>query len=201
MEYWRSARRLTILVACVVAGCTSACTGSTNGPDQTKSVEKAFPAGGRIGVQIDKGDCEIVRAAGERILVTLHGNIGNATAEVNTSGTDASVLVKDPPSNNFHCTIEVPKADQLTIRLGGGNLTVANIAATTDVQNGGGNTEIVVGDASEYGSVDASVGVGDLGAEPFGHGQSGISPHLTWSGSGKRTLTAHVGAGNLTLKK
>jgi len=188
-----------VLAACTAVVFASACSQSSSEPDETRTVDKPFAAGGRIGVQIESGDCEIVRSAGERIRVTLRGSIGKATADVNSSGADASVLVKNTPHSNFHCAIDVPAADELRVSMRGGSLKVADVATTTDVENVGGSVEIAVGDPSEYASVDASVGAGDLKAGPFGSGQSGIGSHLTWSGTGKRRLTAHVGAGDLRI--
>ena len=49
-------------------------------------------------------------------------------------------------------------------------------------------------------TVDAAVKVGNLNAGPFGDSGSGVSPHLKWSGPGKYTLRASLGAGNLELK-
>jgi hypothetical protein len=194
----RSLRIVALLGVCTsVWGCSQASTG----PDETRSVDKPFAAGGRIGVQIETGDCDVTRGSEERIRVTLRGSIGKANADVKSDGRDASVIVKDTPHSNFHCAIEVPAAEELRVSIRGGNLQVGDIATTTDVQNVGGNVEVTVGDSSEYASVDASVGAGDLRAGPFGNNQSGLGSHLTWSGSGKRTLTAHVGAGNLRLQK
>jgi hypothetical protein len=44
------------------------------------------------------------------------------------------------------------------------------------------------------------VKAGDLNATPFGGSKSGLMQHFTWSGPGKYTLRASLGAGNLQLK-
>jgi hypothetical protein len=49
--------------------------------------------------------------------------------------------------------------------------------------------------------VDASVKAGDIDARVFGGSKCGLFQHFTWSGQGKRTLRAHLGAGNLELRK
>ena len=194
-------RGLQLLLACAVVACAAACSAPSKGPEQMQTVETPFAAGGRIGVQIESGDCDVVKSADERIRVTLRGNIGKATGDINLNGQDASVLVKNTPHNNFNCAIEVPAAEELRVSMRGGSLKVADLATATEVENVGGDVAITVGDPSEYGSVDASVGAGDLSAGPFGSSQSGIGSHLTWSGTGKRRLTAHVGAGDLKLRK
>jgi hypothetical protein len=43
------------------------------------------------------------------------------------------------------------------------------------------------------------VKAGDLDASPFGGSKSGLLQEFTWSGDGKYTLRAHLGAGNLVL--
>ena len=40
---------------------------------------------------------------------------------------------------------------------------------------------------------------GDIQAGAFGGSKSGLLQHFTWSGHGKYTLRANLGAGNLTL--
>jgi len=42
---------------------------------------------------------------------------------------------------------------------------------------------------------------GDIDASAFGGSKSGLLPHFTWSGPGKRTIRADLGAGNLALKR
>ena len=172
-----------------------------SGPDDPpRTVEKPFAEGGSIDVQIDKGDCDVTKASGGSIRVTMSGHVRSATADVAVSGQHATVAVRQAPANRFHCTIEVPQADDLRITMGGGDLRVGDIATRTNVQSGAGDTDIIVGKASDYASVDATVGAGDLAAGPFGGGQSGIASKFNWTGSGKRTLVAHLGAGDLRLK-
>lgn len=173
-----------------------------SGPDDPpRTVDKPFAEGGSIDVQIDKGDCEITHASSNVIRVTMRGHVRSATADITVNGPRATVAVRQAPRNRFHCTVEIPTAEELTVSMGGGDLTVGNIATKTDVQSGAGDTDIYVGEPSEYASVDAAVGAGDLSAAPFGGGQSGISPKFNWAGSGKRTLSAHLGAGDLRLRR
>lgn len=168
------------------------------GPD--KVAEKPFATGGHVGVEIDTGDCDVRLATDANLRVTLSGNTGRATNDVTVDGTQATVSVKNTPHNNFRCTVEVPSAEELRVSLGGGRLTVAAIAASTNVKNGAGDTEVSVGDAKEYGSVDAAVGAGEIEAAPFGATHSGVAPSFHWSGPGKRSLTVHVGAGRLVMR-
>jgi hypothetical protein len=161
--------------------------------------EKAFVAGGKIDIQLDGGGYEILPAADNRIRVTSSGNIGNAKVELAADGAHADVKVKDTP-RNFRATIEVPKVADLVIRFDGGDLVMAPITGNKDLESYGGDIKIGVGDPNDYSSVDASVKAGDIEAGPFGESKSGLLQHLTWSGHGKYTLRANVGAGNLVLR-
>jgi hypothetical protein len=163
--------------------------------------EKAFVAGGTINIQLDGGSYEVRAAAANHLRVTLDKNIGNAKAELTADGTHADVKVTQTPNNNFHATIEVPPTADLVIRLSAGDLVIAPITGNKDIESNAGNIKIGVGDPDDYASVDASVKVGDLQAGPFGATKSGLLQHFTWSGHGKYTLRANLGAGDLVLRK
>jgi len=77
---------------------------------------------------------------------------------------------------------------------------MAPIAGNKDVEAYGGDLKIAVGDPNDYSSVDASVKAGEIEAGVFGGSRSGLLQHFTWSGPGKYTLRASLGAGNLTLR-
>lgn len=168
--------------------------------DKPVVTEKPFAAGGKIDIQLEGGAYEVQPAAGDRIRVTLSGNIGNAKVELAAEGTHAEVKVKDTPNNNFHATIEVPKTADLVIRLSGGDLLMAPITGNKDVEAYGGDIKIGVGDPNDYSSVDASVKAGDINAGVFGGSKSGLLQRFTWSGPGKYTLHASLGAGDLVLR-
>lgn len=151
-------------------------------------------------MQLGGGNYVVRPAADNHIRVTLSGNTGGARVELTTNGTHANLEVKDTPHNNFQATIEVPKAADLAVRLSGGQLVIAPITGNKDIESYAGNTEIAVGDPNDYRSVDASVKAGDIDAGVFGGSKSGIFQHFTWSGHGKYTLRANLGAGNLVLR-
>ena len=183
--------------------CASACGQAQNGADTIEKpivTEKPFVEGGHIAMQLGGGDYEIRSAAGNQIRVTLSRNISDAKVELKTSGTHADVNVKDTPHNNFHATIEVPKAADLVIRLTGGNLTIAEITGNKDIESYAGDIKVAVGDPNEYSSVDASVKAGDIDAGAFGGSKSGLLQRFTWAGHGKYKLRASLGAGNLALR-
>ena len=163
--------------------------------------DKPFASGGKIHVELDGGSYAVRPAADEHIRVTFSGNVGNATTELTTNGSQAHVAVKDTPSSNFQATIEVPNVADLVVRLSAGNLEIAALSGNKEIESIAGNVEIAVSDPNEYSSVDGSVKAGDIQAGVFGGSRSGLLQRFTWSGSGKYTLRASLGAGNLTLKQ
>jgi hypothetical protein len=162
--------------------------------------KRAWRADHEIDRQLDGGGYEVRPAADNRIRVTSSGNTGNATIEIRTNATHADVKVKDTPRSNFHATIEVPEVSDLVIRLTGGDLVMGAITGNKDVESYGGDIKIAVADPNDYSSVDASVKAGDIDAGVFGGAKSGLFPHFTWSGQGKYTLRANLGAGSLVLR-
>jgi hypothetical protein len=165
-----------------------------------QSADKPFVSGGRIEINLSGGDYEIRAAADNRIRVSLTRNPGSTKVEIATTGSQATLKVTDTPHGNFGATIEVPKSANLTVHLTGGNLTITGVSGNKDVDSYGGNVTIAVPDPNEYASVDASVKAGDLNAHPFGVMKSGLLQTFKWTGKGKYTLRAWLGAGNLELK-
>ena len=163
-------------------------------------VDKPFAAVGSIEMRLDGGDYSIRASSDEHIRASFAGNIGDATAELRTGGTHANLAIRDTPHSNFRATIEVPATANLTVHLSAGNLEIAAITGNKDIDSQAGNVGISIPNSNDYGTVDAAVKVGNIDAGPFGHSDSGLSPHLKWSGPGKYTLRASLGAGNLELK-
>lgn len=188
---------LVVLAAMLLASCSSP------GPEQAPVIkaDKAFAAAGSIEMQLDSGNYSIRAGSNERIRVTFAGNIGNAVADLATAGSHANLEVKDTPHSNFRATVEVPAAANLTIHLTAGNLDVSAITGNKDIDSQAGNVTIAIPNSSDYGTVEAEVKAGNLDGGPFGDSGSGFSRHLKWSGPGKFTLRASLGAGNLELKR
>jgi hypothetical protein len=186
---------LVIMAAMALISCSP-------GPEQppVMKADKPFAAAGSIEMQLDGGDYIIRAGTDERIRVSFAGDTGNATADLETSGTHANLAIKDTPHSNFRATVEVPATADLTIHLTGGNLEIAAISGNKDIDSKAGNVSISVPNSNDYAAVDATVSVGNLDAGPFGDSGSGLSPRLKWSGPGKYTLRASLGAGNLEFK-
>jgi hypothetical protein len=193
----KSKTNFVLLAAIALASCST-----STGPEQPPVVkaDKPFAAAGSIEMQLDSGDYTIRVSPDEHIRVSFAGNIGNATADLGTSGTHANLTVKDTPHNNFRATLEVPATADLTVHLTAGNLEVAAITGNKDIESKAGNVGISIPNANDYSTVAANVTVGNLDGGPFGNSGSGLAPHLKWSGPGKYTLRASLTAGNLELK-
>jgi len=199
----KSKANLVLLAAIALASCSSTpeqAPATTLEQPPAMKIDKPFAAGGSIEMQLGGGDYTIRAGPDERIRVSFAGTAGTAAADLQTSGTRANLAIKDTPHNNFRATVEVPATADLTVHLSGGNLEIAAITGNKDIDSKAGNVGISVPNANDYSSVDASVKVGNLNAGPFGESGSGLSPRLKWSGSGKYTLRASLGAGNLELK-
>ncbi len=193
---------LVVAAALSLAACEHGQSATAETSAETSPVaDKPFVAGGKINVDLDGGGYEIKTAADNHIRVAVGGTTGNAKVDVAVTGSTADVKIKDTPHSNFRAVVEVPATADIVVRLTGGELKIAAITGNKDVQSYAGNVEIAVGDANDYAHVDAAVKAGEIDASPFGGSKSGLMQDFTWSGSGKHTLRAHLGAGNLTLRK
>lgn len=164
------------------------------------TAEKSFAAGGRIEMQLDGGGYEIRPSTDNRVRIATDEHIGDATVEVTAEGSNARVETKNAP-NHFKATIDVPAAADLVIHLAAGELVVGAITGNKNIDSYAGNITISVGNPDDYASVDASLKAGDIQADAFGGSKSGVMPHFTWTGPGKHTLRADLGAGNLVLRR
>ena len=192
---------LVILAVICLPACHQAQSSETPAAaEATASVaDKPFVADGKIEFDLDGGSYEIKPAADNHIRVAVSGTPGSAKVDVTITGSSADVKIKDTPHSNFHAIVEVPAAADVVVRLTGGELTLGAITGNKDVESYAGNVQIAVGDPGGYGRVDAAVKAGEIDARPFGGSKSGLLQEFTWSGGGKHTLRAHLGAGNLVL--
>ena len=167
--------------------------------------DRLFVSAGRIEMQLGGGSYTIRPATDTHIRVTLTGNIGRARVELTSNATGANLAVMDTPTNDFEATIEVPQTSNLFVRLSGGNLVVAPITGNKDIDSVAGTTEISVGNADEYASMEATVKAGDLNVGAFAGAKTsdsfGLLQRASWSGKGKYMLRVNVGTGNLVLRK
>ncbi len=193
--------RIKSSVVILLAVGLSACSAPEAPQREVKVADQPFVPGGAIDMQLSGGAYSIRTSADDHIRVTLSVSPGNPSKTgLTIDKTSAKLTIEDTPKNNFKATIEVPKATDLVVRLSGGDLEMAAIAGNKDIETGGGNVQISVGDPNDYASVDASVKAGNLQGGPFGESKSGLLQNLNWTGHGKYKLHVQLGAGNLELQ-
>jgi hypothetical protein len=192
--------RTTSSVIILLAAGLSAC--APQEPQHgVKVADQPFVSGGAIDMQLSGGAYTIRPSADDHIRVTLSVGASNPSKTgLTIDGKSAKLTVEDTPKNNFNATIEVPKAADPVLRLSGGDLEMGPITGNKDIETGGGNVQISVGDPNDYSSVDASVKAGNLEAGPFGESKAGLLQNFNWSGHGKYKLHVQLGAGNLELQ-
>jgi hypothetical protein len=163
-----------------------------------------FPSGNKLRLHLRSGDFRIAGRNDNKISVRLavrnDVNAQDLTVRFERHSEDADLHIFGGPRNGIEVTVEVPTPSMLYVRMPAGDLTVDGISGDKDIELHAGDLSIAVGNAAEYGSVDASVLTGDLQAPPFHESHSGLFRSFEKHGPGKYKLHAHVGAGDLTLR-
>jgi len=120
--------------------------------------------------------------------------------KLKVSGSRGELNISGGPRNDFRIILEVPKVVDLHLRMPFGDATVERLSGDKDIEIHAGDLTVDLGDANDYGHVEASVMSGDLDAAPFNVSKSGLFRSFEKDGNGKYRLHAHVGAGDLTLR-
>jgi hypothetical protein len=170
------------------------------GQSSGSPAEKDFVSGGKVEMTLESGAYDVRPSSDNRIHVRWNeaSNKG-VVVKLTTNGKSADLRVENTP-NNFHATIEVPAATDLRIRLTAGDMTVGEIKGDKDIEMNAGDLRVSVGNANDWGEVDASVTAGDLNATPFRASTGGLFRSLNWKGPGKYKLHIHVMAGDVNLR-
>jgi hypothetical protein len=166
-------------------------------------VETAFAAGGQVNVHVCPGSITVKGTDANVVRVTYDKARypdNDIKVRLETVPGDAIVRITGCTHNNFELTIEMPKSSDLFLRMFAGELKIAGITGSKDVQVHAGDVTIDVGAAADYRHVDASVMTGDLEAPAFNVSKSGLFRSFARDGDGKYKLHAHVGAGDLNLR-
>ena len=171
---------------------------------QNHPFDVAFPSGGKLRLHLRSGEFHIIGHSENNIGVRLAGrnadHASDLTVQFNRSGNDADLRISGGPKDQLTVTVEIPTPAMLFIRMPAGDLSVEGVSGSKDIELHAGDLNISVGDAADYGHVDASVLSGDLEAPPFHESHGGLFRSFEKHGAGKYTLHAHVGAGDLTLR-
>jgi hypothetical protein len=165
--------------------------------------EAPLPSGVPLRLYVRSGDIRLLGSDGGKISVDVSGKNAERIKDLKHRLTvldgSAEFRISGGPRNDFEITIRLPKNCDLFVRVPAGDVTVEGISGNKDIELHAGDLSIHVGNPEDYSHVDASVNAGDVEAAPFGESHGGLFRSFKKSGSGKYTLHAHVGAGDLTL--
>jgi hypothetical protein len=163
-----------------------------------------FPSGGQLDLRIRSAEIHIVGGDEDKVQVRVEGKQGIESTDIKASfeRTDrfGKLRVSGGPSSNVKITILVPRKSDLSIHIFAGDVEVKDIIGNKDVDLSAGDLNIAVGNTADYSHVEASVTSGSIEGGPFGESRGGLFRSFERFGNGKYKLTAHVGAGDLTLK-
>ena len=165
-------------------------------------LELDFRAHGEVRMRIQPSALQISGSDEDKIKVHYwsdHEDSSDVKVRLEASGNTANVYVGKGPHNNFHVDIEVPRKSNLYLRITAGDVDINDVTGDKNIELSAGDLSVQVGDAADYGEVEASVYAGDLNASPFGVSKGGLFRSFHKKGSGGYRLYAHVGAGDLKL--
>jgi hypothetical protein len=195
--------RIPVSAAILAAVCIASPTARTADDATSASVERPFPADGRIRMDLSAGDYDIVGGTQNRIRVewTVREveQLPKVRAIADVHDRDAVITTYAPSNKGLKVAIEVPQLSDLYVRLTAGDLRMHGIRGNKDVELHAGDVRIDVGRAEDYQAVDGSVWAGDIHAAPFNAIKGGLFRSFTWNGSGRYRLHARLKAGDLRL--
>jgi hypothetical protein len=205
-----SGRRVSLLAAAIVAGlqivgvAQDAQKRVARDGQGSDWVERAFPRGGRIVMDLSAGDYTVRGGAFDSIRVRWEARNSRRNDSVRTDvavkGADATIRVRGP-KNDFHVTMDVPAIADIRMDVSAGEVSLRGIEGNKNVSMWAGEVTMEVGDAQLYRSVDTTVRFGEIQASPFGGSRGGILRSFHWNGSGKYTIVARLFAGEVRLVK
>jgi len=163
-----------------------------------------FPSGGRLDLQIRSGDITVRGSTDNKVKVRFEpknpDDLKDVKVSFKASGNNGTLKVSGGPRNDFRIQIDIPKNSDLRLRVAAGDVSVEDLVGDKDVEMWAGDLTMRVGDAADYGKVDASVRAGDLDMGPFGVSKSGLFRSYETTGNGTHRLHVHVTAGDVELR-
>jgi hypothetical protein len=169
---------------------------------QARVIERAFPSGGTIVLDLSAGEYEITGSPDDRIRVEWEVGDGSQDADVDVRADPKArraTIRTDGPMSGFDVRIQLPRRSGISVRLSAGELTVRRLEGSKDVRVRAGEIDIQVGDLDRYRRVDASVTIGELSARPLRSEQGGFFRSLHWDGGGEYDLRASLTVGEVKL--
>jgi hypothetical protein len=193
----------TWLAAAIVGTTVAAGAVSAQDTRTSSSLERPFPANGRVTMDLVAGDYQITGSPENRVRLEWSvrdaDKLARVEARAEVRDRDLRITTDGPSNNHLKFTIQVPTQSDLHVRLTAGDLTIEGIRGNKDVELRAGDLRIDVGRAEDYNKVDAGLWAGDLKASAFQIYKEGLFRSFDWSGSGPYRLHAHLLAGDLYL--
>jgi len=191
------------LAAAIVGTTLAAGAVSAQDTRTSSSLERPFPAKGRVTMDLVAGDYEIAGSPENRVRLEWSvrdaDKLARVEARAEVRDRDLHITTNGPSNNHLKFMIQVPSQSDLHVRLTAGDLTIEGIRGNKDVELRAGDLRIDVGRAEDYNKVDAGLWAGDLKASAFQIYKGGLFRSFDWSGSGPYRLHAHLLAGDLYL--
>jgi hypothetical protein len=175
-------------------------------PSETRpsgSLDRAFPANGRISMDLSAGQYRISGTGDYRIRLNWSTRDAEKSSRIEARaevrGREAALTTDGPDNSNLKVEIQIPRHTDLYVRLTAGELTIEDVEGNKDVALHAGELNIDVGRAEDYGRVEASVWAGEVNASPYQARKGGLFRSFDWRGQGKYRLEARLKAGEVRL--
>lgn len=192
--------KITVALGAAVAALVSCAV--VDAAAQERVIERAFPAGGKIVLDLSAGEYEIVGSPDNRIRVEWQTKDAkdDVEFEVRVDPKAGRATIRSNGSfEGIEAQIQLPRRSDIVVDLSAGELTIRNVEGSKDIEAHAGEIDIAVGDRDRYRQVDASVTIGELSARPFRSEQGGFFRKLHWTGRGEYDLRASLTVGEMTL--
>jgi hypothetical protein len=165
------------------------------------SLERSFPANGRIRMDLSAGEYRISGSRENRVRLEWRvrnpEDLSGVRARADIRDREARITTDGP--DFFKVDIQVPSRADLYVRLTAGELTLEGIEGNKDIGLHAGELDIDVGRPEDYHSVSASVWAGELHATAYNELKEGLFRLVDWSGKGPYRLEARLKAGEVRL--
>jgi len=168
------------------------------------SVERPFAEGGLVDLKLSSGDYTIRGGSTDRIVVQWEPEKPSDSIKMKkikvifqTSGA-ATTIRTDGPLDDARVQIEIPPRSDLNVKMFAGSVRIEAIQGDKNVKLTFGEITIDA-NPNTYGSVRASVKLGDLSARQFHIASGGIGQTFAWRGGGIYRLHARLFAGEIAL--
>jgi hypothetical protein len=182
-----------VMVACLLAASTGA---------QTEVLDRAFPPGGTVVLDLSAGEYDIVGTTENRIHVDWReSDSRDVNVGVDVKGREATIWIDGPLTDGAEALVELPQRTNLVVTLSAGELRIRRLEGSKNVSARAGEIDIEVGERNQYRQVDASVRIGELRADAFDVKKEGFFRSFAWVGKGQYDLRAHLTVGELNLNR